>query len=213
MFFFIKQTKLGKISTVERPGTLDEFLKDRFSERGRQAEFCRKTRIESGSVTKWKKGSPPDFENCLRIADYFEKTPLEIFAMAGKPEFASLYKRFFPEYRREELVETDLYKNRRHAEFHERFQEYLTYGVERLGDQFEERCMDFELALQGLVRQMNYIDHRDEDLIALYMELENADKQLPVFRELQRRKLAKHPQVQEAMGIFRRSLVERGKAG
>ena len=210
MFFFIKQTKLDKISAVEQPDTLGEFLKDRFSERGKQAEFCRKTGLESGSVTKWKNGSPPDFENCLRIADYFDKTPLEIFTMAGKPEFASLYKRFFPEYRREELTETDLYKNQRHAKFHTRLQEYLAYGIERLGESFEERWMDFELALQGLVRQMNYIDHRDEDLIELYADPENAGELLSVFRELERRNLINHPRVQESTEIHRRSLMDRG---
>ena len=111
--------------------TLSDFLIERFRHRGEQAKFCRKTGIESGSITKWKKGKPPDFENCLKISDYFKLDPLKVFEMAGKPGFIDLYKRFFPEYQPKTLTEEDLYDDLQDCDEHRTLQQALELGSGR----------------------------------------------------------------------------------
>jgi transcriptional regulator with XRE-family HTH domain len=67
---------------------LAKFLGDRLAERGTSASFARRLSVSQATVTRWVMAkSEPDFENCIRIADYFEINPQEVFQFAGKPNF------------------------------------------------------------------------------------------------------------------------------
>lgn len=82
---------------------LSEYMKEQLIGRGVQAKFARKAKISTGTVSKWAQGDmdrAPNFENCIRIANYFGLAPLEVFEMAERPEFADLFKELFPHYER-----------------------------------------------------------------------------------------------------------------
>jgi len=90
---------------------LAEFLGERLAERGTSASFARRLSVSQATVTRWVMGkSEPHFESCIRIADYFEIDPREVFQLADKPGFEELYNRTFPEYKRANLSSHDLYK-------------------------------------------------------------------------------------------------------
>ncbi len=64
-----------------------------------QTEFAEVAGVKQSTVSRWKNAQvPPDFENCLRIAKALNEDPLTIFKAADRPEFAELYKFFFPNY-------------------------------------------------------------------------------------------------------------------
>lgn len=84
---------------------LSEFMKEKLEGRGTQAKFSRIAGISSGTVSKWAQGEmdrAPNFENCLRIANYFRISPIQVFEMANRPDYGRLFQELFPDYRREE---------------------------------------------------------------------------------------------------------------
>lgn len=40
----------------------------------------------------------PNFENCIRIANWSNKTPFEVFEMAERPDYAETFNELFPDY-------------------------------------------------------------------------------------------------------------------
>lgn len=80
---------------------LAEFLRERLTEHGSQAKFARATKISDGTVSKWARGEmdrAPNFVNCIRIAVWARESPLTIFEMAERPDYAELFNELFPEY-------------------------------------------------------------------------------------------------------------------
>jgi repressor LexA len=78
---------------------LCEWIQEKLSGRGTQAHFARKSGISSGTVSKWAQGEmdrAPNFENCLRIAAYFQVPPEQIFEMAERPEYGKLFSELLP---------------------------------------------------------------------------------------------------------------------
>lgn len=108
---------------------LGEYLKKRLVKRGDRAAFARRLKISEATVTRWFLGqSEPGFENCVQIADYFDVDPREIFRIAGRKDMELLYERSFPEYRRLNISEPDLYKDETHSDLHRRIQKLLERG-------------------------------------------------------------------------------------
>jgi PAS domain S-box-containing protein len=108
---------------------LAKVLGERLAERGTSASFARRLSVSQATVTRWVMGkSEPDFESCIRIADYFEIDPRQVFQLADKPGFEELYNRTFPEYKRANLSSHDLYKDDEHSNLHTRIQKLLERG-------------------------------------------------------------------------------------
>jgi len=96
---------------------LCEWIQGKLSGRGTQAHFARKSGISSGTVSKWAQGEmdrAPNFENCLRIASYFQVPPEQIFEMAERPEYGKLFSELLPsrlDYLQEPTpIQEDLFK-------------------------------------------------------------------------------------------------------
>jgi transcriptional regulator with XRE-family HTH domain len=111
---------------------LSDFLHSRFAGRGNQAKFARKTGISDGTVSKWATEDlerAPNFENCLRIADYFGVNPEEIFGLADRLDYIELYRRFFPESQERKIgnEEENLspYLCPKHKDYHRMLEEIL----------------------------------------------------------------------------------------
>ncbi len=140
---------LFKDVSKKRPSTIPELLEDRLNKRGAQEHLARSLGLSASTISGWKNGSIPDFESCLRIADYFKIDPVEVFQMAGKPEYGDLYRKFFPDYEPTKLTERDLYPEILHAEIHERVQGLLNKGLQdEVGSQIdilESSHSDFRL--------------------------------------------------------------------
>ena len=116
---------------LHKMDTLSEFLKNRLSDRGKQSSFSRRIGVSQATASRWVSGdNVPDFESCLRIADYFKLDPLEVFEVAGKSEYERLYKKFFPDYEPKQLDESDIYKDPKHAEIHSKIQQMLLRGMD-----------------------------------------------------------------------------------
>ena len=97
-----------------------------------QLEIAREAGFRAEDLTKWKKGQAiPEMDNLLRLAHYFKEDPERLFDMAGKPDLRSAYRLFLPEYEEKELSEKDLYRNKSHAELHQRIQILLAKGAEK----------------------------------------------------------------------------------
>jgi PAS domain S-box-containing protein len=108
---------------------LSEYLHERLSRRGERAALARRLKISEATVTRWVLGqTEPGFENCVQIADYFEIDPGEVFRMVGRSDLETVYKRTFPEFRRSQVSEDDLYKNEAHSDLHRRVQRLLSRG-------------------------------------------------------------------------------------
>lgn len=108
---------------------LSAYLRKHLNRRGDRASFARRLAISEATVTRWVLGqTEPGFENCVQIADYFEVDPREVFQMAGRADFESLYVRTFPEYRKANFSEDDLYKNENHSSLHRRVQKLVQHG-------------------------------------------------------------------------------------
>lgn len=99
-------------------------MQEKLIGRGTQAKFARRAGITTGTVSKWAKGemtSAPNFENCIRIAKYFDLAPTEVFEMAERPDFTKLFLELFPDYQpRTESTENSLCpeNNPDHLAFH-----------------------------------------------------------------------------------------------
>ena len=69
---------------------LIDYLESQWKERGTQRTFTRKMRLSEGAPSKWKAGQAPDFESCLKIAQYYRLDPYQVFEWAGRKEFREL---------------------------------------------------------------------------------------------------------------------------
>jgi DNA-binding XRE family transcriptional regulator len=82
-------------------------MRERLLGRGTQALFARKAGISSGTVSKWGQGLmdvAPNFENCIRIANYFGIAPTDVFDMAERPDYKALFLELFPNYEQKPAV-------------------------------------------------------------------------------------------------------------
>jgi transcriptional regulator with XRE-family HTH domain len=80
---------------------LSDFMSENLKGRGTPARFGRKAGVSSGTVSKWARGdmeSAPNFENCIRIANYFRLPPPQVFEMAERPDYTKLFGELFPDY-------------------------------------------------------------------------------------------------------------------
>ena len=103
--------------------------------RGTQSRVSEALSFSKGTISGWKKEKKPDLESCLKLADYFDTDPRDLFRMLGREDYIRLYDRFFGEYR--SLTEADLYKGPSEADLHRRFQELL--DIHRIRDQIEQQ--------------------------------------------------------------------------
>ncbi len=75
---------------------LSKFLRERLSDRGSQLRLAEALGTSPGTVTKWVSGeNTPNFESCLRLADYLGVEPARIFRLTGKMDYYQLYLRAF----------------------------------------------------------------------------------------------------------------------
>jgi len=110
-----------------------------------QLEIAKEAGFRAEDLTKWKKGQAiPEMDNLLRLAHYFKEDPEKLFQMAGKPDLVGAYRLFLPEYEEKELSEKDLYRNKRHAELHQRIQILLAEGLEKEVDEQIRRLESFD---------------------------------------------------------------------
>jgi len=108
---------------------LQDYLRKRLNRGGDSASFARRLKISEATVTRWVLGqTDPGVENCAQIADFFEMDPREAFRLAERPDFEALYNRTFPEFKKSNISEDDLYKHEAHSGLHLRVQALLQRG-------------------------------------------------------------------------------------
>jgi len=98
------------------------FLAGVLSSRGSQSEVARAIGASPGTVTKWLSGeNVPNFESCLRLADYLNMEPSLILKLVGNLEYYRLYLRLFKQVE----FQTDL---------HSRLQSLIDRGYSEMVD-------------------------------------------------------------------------------
>lgn len=81
-----------------RKQSFSAFLKTQLEE-SRQVGLAKAIGVSETAVSRWVNDeSFPDFENCMRIAKYFNLSPVHLFEMLERPEAVELYNWFLPEY-------------------------------------------------------------------------------------------------------------------
>jgi len=117
---------------------LSDFLQQKLKTRGMQAKFARATGISDGTASKWARGGmdrSPNFENCIRIAAWAKMSPIQIFDMAEKPEYADLFLGLFPNYNADSsTTEPPICpdNNPAHIAYHEILEKVLHHADARL---------------------------------------------------------------------------------
>ncbi|MDA2934539.1 helix-turn-helix domain-containing protein [Acidobacteria bacterium AH-259-D05] len=147
-----------------------KFVEKRTQDRGSQGKLARKLKVSTSTITMWKRGSSPEFESCLRIADHFKIDPLKIFGMAERDDYAELYKKFFPDYEPKNLTEEDLYENPVHAKFHAQLQDNLNSGVDDIEQIVTRDLLGLELVVEYSLRQQEMSKQSTEGLIELFRD-------------------------------------------
>jgi transcriptional regulator with XRE-family HTH domain len=119
---------------------LCEFMREKLSERGTQAKFARKTRISTGTVSKWAQGGmnrAPNFTNCIRIANYFGIEPRIVFEMAERPDFEKVFIELFPDYKANPAPPADSIcpdKNPLHISYYQMLEDIWHIGDQSIGN-------------------------------------------------------------------------------
>lgn len=88
---FLNDASVGfqNLSMDRQQKPLEAFLNEKFRENRERgglrtpADFARRTGITEGAISRWRKGSPPDFVQCLRIASYFKVDARSVIEMVG----------------------------------------------------------------------------------------------------------------------------------
>ncbi len=116
-----------------------EFLSEQLNQRrGFQTELADHLEVAKSTITAWRQGATPDFASCLKLADYFELDPIEVFEMLDDSNYISVYQRFVgaPAGAEEAggagdrtLKEEDLYPDAAHARLHRDLQCVLEDGA------------------------------------------------------------------------------------
>jgi len=139
-------------------------MKENLVGRGTQAKFARKARISTGTVSKWAQGEmdrAPNFENCIRIANYFNLTPIQVFEMADRPDYKALFSELFPDYEQKPAPKDDsskfLCSNDQHRILQIKLDEVL---------HSEQRCVDAVTA--GVEALYAHCTGNDPDAAAIF---------------------------------------------
>ncbi len=116
-----------------------EFLSEQLNQRrGFQTELADHLEVAKSTITAWRQGATPDFASCLKLADYFELDPIDVFEMLDDSNYVSIYQRFVESSAeagaegeagaRRAPSEEDLYPDGVHARLHRDLQYVLENG-------------------------------------------------------------------------------------
>jgi hypothetical protein len=105
----------------------------------------------------------PNFENCLRIARWSSESPLKIFEMAGRADYAELFYELFPDHQVTPANDADLKcpdSNPNHSSYHAMLEEILN------GPEFWSRGIIANVV--GLHKAMTGMDPPEELVAGLW---------------------------------------------
>ena len=72
---------------------LGKFIERHLRDYGANARMARELNVTPATITNWASARmSPDFESCIKLARYFNVTPLDIFRMAGKPKYKDQFE-------------------------------------------------------------------------------------------------------------------------
>ena len=72
---------------------LSDFLAKELKDYGAPARLARTIKISPATISHWASGKmTPDFDSCLKLAQYYELEPHQVFEMAHRPEFTTRYR-------------------------------------------------------------------------------------------------------------------------